>query len=67
MPQAQPGGGKALRRALLYLRVYWRDALGALGALFMVSVANLVAPQMIRLAIDSGIAHPATAIMSSSR
>ncbi|MGI8857430.1 MAG: ABC transporter ATP-binding protein [Thermomicrobiales bacterium] len=53
----QPGGGKALRRALLYLRAYWRDALGALVALFMVSAANLVAPQMIRLAIDGGIAH----------
>ncbi len=54
---AQPGGGKALRRALWYLGAYWRDALGALLALFMVSAANLVAPQMIRLAIDSGIAH----------
>ncbi|MGI8690168.1 MAG: ABC transporter ATP-binding protein [Thermomicrobiales bacterium] len=53
----QPGGGKALRRALWYLRAYWRDALGALFALIMVSAANLVAPQMIRLAIDSGIAH----------
>ncbi len=56
-PAAQPGGGKALRRALWYLAAYWRDALGALLALFMVSAANLVAPQMIRLAIDSGIAH----------
>jgi len=53
----QPGGGKALRRALWYLRAYWRDAFGALFALIMVSAANLVAPQMIRLAIDSGIAH----------
>ncbi|MDQ6833734.1 MAG: ABC transporter ATP-binding protein/permease [Chloroflexota bacterium] len=53
----QPGGGKALRRALWYLRAYGRDALGALLALFLVSAANLIAPQMIRLAIDSGIAH----------
>lgn len=53
----QPGGGKALRRALRYLIAYWRDALGALGALLMVSVANLIAPQMIRLAIDTGIAQ----------
>ncbi len=53
----QPGGGKALRRALWYLRAFWRDAAGALGALVMVSAANLVAPQMIRLAIDGGIAH----------
>src|SRR3954468_9563210 len=53
----QPGGGKALRRALGSLRPYWRDALGAFAALLMVSAANLVAPQMIRLAIDGGIAH----------
>ncbi|HEY7908507.1 MAG TPA: ABC transporter ATP-binding protein [Thermomicrobiales bacterium] len=53
----QPGGGKALRRALRYLRPFWRDAAGALMALIMVSGANLVAPQMIRLAIDGGIAQ----------
>ena len=53
----QPGGGKALRRAMAYLRPFWRDALGALMALVMVSAANLVAPQMVRLAIDGGIAH----------
>jgi ATP-binding cassette, subfamily B, multidrug efflux pump len=53
----QPGGGKALRRALRYLRPFWRDAAGALMALIMVSAANLVAPQMIRLAIDGGIAQ----------
>jgi len=53
----QSGGGEALRRALWYLRAYGRDALGALLALFIVSAANLIAPQMIRLAIDSGIAH----------
>jgi ATP-binding cassette, subfamily B, multidrug efflux pump len=53
----QPGGGKALRRALRYLRPFWRDAAGALTALIMVSAANLVAPQMIRLAIDGGIAQ----------
>ena len=56
-PTPSPGGGKALRRALSFLRAYWRDSLGALLALIMVSVANLVAPQMLRLAIDSGIAH----------
>ena len=33
--------------------------LGALMALIMVSAANLVAPQMIRLAIDGGIAQHA--------
>jgi len=53
----QPGSGKALRRALGYLRMYRRDAGGALAALILVSGANLVAPQLIRLAIDGGIAQ----------
>jgi len=53
----QLGSGKALRRALGYLRAYRRDAVGALAALIVVSGANLVAPQMIRLAIDVGIAQ----------
>jgi len=52
---AQPGGGKAFRRALGYLRVYRGDALGALGALLLVTVANLAAPQLLRYAIDSGL------------
>ncbi len=53
----QPGGGKALRRALAYLRPYGGDAAGALVALLLVSAANLVAPLMIRLAIDTGLAR----------
>ncbi len=55
--QMQPGSGKALRRALGYLRAYRRDAAGALAALLLVSGANLVAPQLIRRAIDVGIAQ----------
>ena len=52
----QPGGGRALRRVLTYVRPYWRDAAGALAALLLVSAANLVAPLLIRLAIDRGLA-----------
>jgi ATP-binding cassette subfamily B protein len=54
---ARPGGGKALRRALAYLRAYRRDTLGALLALLLVSIANLATPQLLRLAIDTGIAR----------
>jgi ATP-binding cassette subfamily B protein len=53
----QPGSGKALRRALGYLGAYRRDAVGALAALILVSGANLVAPQLIRIAIDGGVAQ----------
>ena len=50
-----PGSGKALRRALGYLRNYTGDALGAFIALLIASSANLVAPQLIRYAIDQGL------------
>jgi len=64
--QAPPGGLKALRRALLYLRHYWRDSLGALLALLLVSAANLTTPQLIRSAIDQGVAkHHSDAIVSA--
>src|SRR5919198_6573448 len=49
-----PGGMRALRRALAYLRAYRRAASGAFVALLVVTAANLVAPQLIRLAIDRG-------------
>ncbi|MDB5075840.1 MAG: Lipid export ATP-binding/permease protein MsbA, partial [Chloroflexi bacterium] len=58
----EPGGdsgpqpaSKALRRALGYLRVYWRSAGGALLALILVSALNLATPQFIRIAIDQGV------------
>src|SRR2546421_10836843 len=51
-----PGGMRALRRALAYLRSYPRVAAGAFRALLVVPAANLVAPQLIRLAIDRGLA-----------
>jgi ATP-binding cassette subfamily B protein len=47
---------RALRRALGYLRSYRRAAVGAFVALLVVTAANLVAPQLIRLAIDRGLA-----------
>nr|WP_254379996.1 ABC transporter ATP-binding protein [Corallococcus exiguus] len=40
-----------------YLRRYRLEALGALLSLLLVSVANLGAPQMIRIAIDHGLAR----------
>ena len=46
---------RALRRALAYLRSYRRAATGAFVALLVVTAANLVAPQLIRLAIDRGL------------
>ncbi|HEX4459391.1 MAG TPA: ABC transporter transmembrane domain-containing protein, partial [Polyangia bacterium] len=49
------GAGKAVLRALRYLRGYKVETFGALLALLLVSAANLMAPQMVRLAIDRGI------------
>ena len=46
---------KSLRRALQYLWPYWKTAAGAFLSLSVVSLANLAAPQFLRLAIDSGI------------
>ena len=51
----QPGSGRALLRALPYLRTYRRDAGGAFLALLLVSAANLASPLFIRLAIDRGL------------
>lgn len=50
-------GRSPLRRALRYLLGYRREALGAFGALLLVSAANLATPQLIRYAIDEGIAR----------
>ncbi|KPV49843.1 ABC transporter ATP-binding protein, partial [Kouleothrix aurantiaca] len=44
-----------LRRALVYLRPYWRTTLGALLSLLLVTGANLLSPQVLRLVIDQGI------------
>jgi ATP-binding cassette, subfamily B, multidrug efflux pump len=50
-------GARAVGRALRYLRSYRGEAAGALLALLLVSAANLAAPQMIRVAIDGGLAR----------
>ncbi len=46
----------AVRRALGYLRSYKAEAFGAFGALLLASAASLSTPQLIRIAIDDGIA-----------
>src|SRR5579883_2000568 len=62
----QPGGVRALQRALRYLRFHWPDSLGALLALLLVSAANLATPQLIRQAIDQGVArHQSGAVVAS--
>ena len=50
------GGLRAVRRALLYLRSYKGEATLAFVALLLASAASLTAPQLIRIAIDEGIA-----------
>jgi len=60
MPSTSPTrparpGGKALVRAVAYLGAYRAEAAGALGALVLVSAANLTAPQLIRIAVDRGL------------
>jgi ATP-binding cassette subfamily B protein len=46
---------KVLLRALAYVRPYWLLTFGALLSLVLVSVANLVSPQVLRIVIDQGI------------
>ncbi len=52
---AQPGAGRILRRALGYLRPYWR--LTAIGYVTLLAVTGLTLtiPQLIRRAVDQGI------------
>jgi ATP-binding cassette, subfamily B, multidrug efflux pump len=50
------GGLPAVRRALLYLRSYKREAFGSFAALLLASAASLATPQLIAYAIDGGIA-----------
>ncbi len=44
-----------LTRALAYLRLYWRTALGALLALLLSSASGLLLPRVLQAAIDSGV------------
>ncbi len=46
----------AVRRALLYLLSHKGGAFGAFLALLLASAASLTTPQLIRIAIDEGIA-----------
>lgn len=46
---------KDLGRALRYLQPYWRWAVGALISLLLVTAANLVSPQILRVVVDQGI------------
>jgi len=63
----QVGGNAALLRALRYLLPYRRDAAGAFISVLLVSAANLTAPLLIRMAIDSGLAkHNARAIAAAA-
>ncbi len=65
-PPRSAGDGRAVGRALGYLRRYLGETLGALFALLAVSAANLAAPQMVRVAIDHGIArHRFSTVMAA--
>lgn len=46
---------KGIRRALVYMRHYWKTALGAFLSLLLVNAANLYSPQLLRQLIDDGI------------
>ncbi len=46
---------KILTRASVYLRPYWLLTLGAFLSLVLVSAANLLSPQVLRVVIDDGI------------
>jgi ATP-binding cassette, subfamily B, multidrug efflux pump len=52
-----PAAGKSLRRVFGLLRPHSGGMAVAAGAMLLVTAANLVAPQFIRHAIDSGIAR----------
>ena len=54
-PAREPGGGKAIGRALGYLRHYRGETAGAMVSLLLASAANLAAPQLVRLAVDTEV------------
>ncbi|RJS20692.1 ABC transporter ATP-binding protein [Corallococcus sp. H22C18031201] len=55
-PAQSKAGVKAVGRALGYLRGYRWDTGGALLSILLLSAANLAAPQLVRRAIDGGLA-----------
>ncbi|HXF61043.1 MAG TPA: ABC transporter ATP-binding protein [Caldilineaceae bacterium] len=55
--KAPMGGRLAVYRRLLgYLRPYWRQAALAYGAMLLATLLNLLVPQIIKQAIDQGLA-----------
>ncbi|HEY9854807.1 MAG TPA: ABC transporter ATP-binding protein, partial [Stenomitos sp.] len=65
-PGMNPGSLKALRHPLGYLKGHWGAAAGAVVSLVIVLAASLSAPQLIRAAIDNGLAaHRPAAIMGA--
>lgn len=54
---ARPEAGGALRRALGFVRPHLTEMSGAAVSMLLVSAANLVAPQLLRHAIDTGLAR----------
>lgn len=46
---------KNVSRALVNLRYYWLTALGTIVSLLLVTTANLITPQLLKVLIDSGI------------
>jgi ATP-binding cassette subfamily B multidrug efflux pump len=46
---------KNVSRALVYLRHYWPTALGTILSLLLVTTANLITPQLLKVLIDDGI------------
>lgn len=44
-----------IRRGLVYLRPYWRLAVGAFASMLIVTATNLYVPQVIQQLIDDGI------------
>lgn len=66
MEPPKPGGPRALWRSMRYLRAYRRETLGAFFALLFVLAANLLVPQLVRLAIDGGIAKHEAKVVALS-
>lgn len=54
---------KGLRRIAVYLRPYWLLTFGALLSLVLVSLANLLSPQVLRVVIDSGIRNKESSVL----
>ncbi|WP_095987963.1 ABC transporter ATP-binding protein [Cystobacter fuscus] len=61
-----PGGGRAVWRALGYLRRYRGETVGAFVSLLVASGASLAAPQMVRLAVDEGLARGALSVVRAA-